>query len=76
MSESWADPGGLDLHLQFAPGGGTGVRAALQRALRDAVRAGRLAPGSRLPPSRTLAADLGISRNTVAEAYSELVEEG
>ncbi len=76
MSESWANSGGLDLHLQFAPGGGTGVRAALQRALRDAVRAGRLAPGSRLPPSRALAADLGISRNTVAEAYSELVEEG
>ena len=29
-----------------------------------------------LPPSRTLAADLGLARNTVAEAYAELVAEG
>jgi GntR family transcriptional regulator/MocR family aminotransferase len=56
-----------------APGG---VRAALIRALRDAVRGGRLAPGTRLPPSRTLAADLGLARNTVAAAYAELVAEG
>lgn len=29
-----------------------------------------------LPPSRTLAADLGLSRNTVADAYADLVAEG
>ena len=29
-----------------------------------------------LPPSRSLAADLGLARNTVAEAYAELVNEG
>ncbi len=29
-----------------------------------------------LPPSRSLAADLGLARNTVAEAYAELVAEG
>lgn len=48
----------------------------LLTALRDAVRSGRLAPGSTLPPSRSLAADLGLARNTVAEAYAELVNEG
>ncbi len=48
----------------------------LLSALRDAVRSGRLAPGSMLPPSRSLAADLGLARNTVAEAYAELVNEG
>ncbi|MFC4912481.1 PLP-dependent aminotransferase family protein [Actinomadura gamaensis] len=45
-------------------------------ALREAIRSGRLVPGTRLPPYRTLALDLGIARNTVAEAYAELVEEG
>ncbi|MEU3607282.1 PLP-dependent aminotransferase family protein [Streptomyces sp. NPDC035033] len=46
------------------------------RALRDAIGSGRLAPGTRLPPYRTLAADLGIARNTAGNAYAELVEEG
>lgn len=46
------------------------------RALREAVQSGRLAPGTRLPPYRSLAADLGIARNTVADAYAELVAEG
>lgn len=46
------------------------------RALRGAVRSGQLAPGTRLPPYRSLAADLGIARNTVADAYAELVAEG
>nr|WP_202447860.1 PLP-dependent aminotransferase family protein [Streptomyces sp. SID5468] len=45
-------------------------------ALREAVRSGRLTPGTRLPSYRSLAADLGIARNTVAEAYAELVAEG
>ncbi|MDX3136807.1 PLP-dependent aminotransferase family protein, partial [Streptomyces europaeiscabiei] len=49
---------------------------ALIRALRDAVRGGRLPPGTRLPPYRSLAADLGVARNTVADAYAELVAEG
>ena len=55
---------------------GTRVRAALESALRDAVSTGRLRPGVRLPSSRALAADLGVARNTVAEAYSQLVAEG
>ncbi|WP_235018230.1 MocR-like pyridoxine biosynthesis transcription factor PdxR [Thermomonospora echinospora] len=45
-------------------------------ALRAAVRSGRLAPGTRLPPYRSLAVDLGVARNTVADAYAELVAEG
>ncbi|MBL1095472.1 MocR-like pyridoxine biosynthesis transcription factor PdxR [Streptomyces coffeae] len=76
MAESWANAMGADLHLDLPRGGGTGVRAALMRSLRDAVREGRLAPGTRLPSSRSLAVDLGIARNTVADAYGELVAEG
>lgn len=81
MVESWVNPAtrlGADLHLdlQAELSGPGGRRAALIRALREAVRGGRLAPGTRLPPYRSLAADLGIARNTVADAYAELVAEG
>src|ERR1700729_372789 len=72
MAETWAISG-VDLHLDLK---GPRVRAALETALRDAVSTGRLAPGGRLPSSRALAADLGIARNTVAEAYGQLVAEG
>ena len=72
MRETWATSG-LDLHLEV---GGSRVRAGLENALRDAVRTGRLAAGTRLPSSRSLAADLGIARNTVADAYGQLVAEG
>jgi GntR family transcriptional regulator/MocR family aminotransferase len=71
MSETWAN--GLDLHLDVS---GNRVRSRLEAALRDAIRSGRLAEGARLPSSRTLAADLGIARNTVAEVYTQLTAEG
>ncbi|MGN6798552.1 MAG: PLP-dependent aminotransferase family protein [Gaiellaceae bacterium] len=72
MSQSWAI-GDVDLHLDEV---GTRVRGALERTLRDALRSGRLAPGTRLPSSRALARDLGLARNTVAAAYAQLVAEG
>ncbi|CAL9537942.1 PLP-dependent aminotransferase family protein [Streptomyces sp. enrichment culture] len=72
MARSWATYG-IDLHLEPA---GPGLRRGLTDALREAVRSGRLAPGVRLPSSRSLAADLGIARNTVADAYADLVAEG
>src|SRR6478672_4200590 len=48
----------------------------LERALRDAVRAGRLRSGARLPSSRGLAGQLGVSRGVVTTAYEQLVAEG
>jgi GntR family transcriptional regulator/MocR family aminotransferase len=48
----------------------------LERGLRAAVRDGRLAPTSRLPSSRALAAQLGVSRGIVVEAFEQLVAEG
>ncbi|MFI6805947.1 PLP-dependent aminotransferase family protein [Streptomyces luteogriseus] len=77
MADSWVNSAeriGSDLHLELTGPGGR--RAALIRALREAVRSGRLTPGTRLPPYRSLAADLGVARNTVADAYAELVAEG
>ncbi|AGB26329.1 transcriptional regulator with HTH domain and aminotransferase domain [Mycobacterium sp. JS623] len=76
---SEAAPGSRDLHLdlgQTITPGARGAKDLLLSALRDAVRSGRLAPGTMLPPSRSLATDLGLARNTVADAYSELVAEG
>jgi GntR family transcriptional regulator/MocR family aminotransferase len=64
---------GVDLLLQLR---GSGTRAGLTEALRDAVRSGHLPAGTRLPASRALAADLGIARSTVTECYSILLEEG
>ena len=52
------------------------MRAGLEQALREAIESGRLRSGSPLPSSRALAADLGIARNTVADAYGQLVAEG
>ncbi|MBQ0891062.1 PLP-dependent aminotransferase family protein [Streptomyces sp. RM72] len=72
MARSWATLG-VDLHLEPT---GPGLRRGLTDALREAVRTGRLGPGTRLPSSRVLAADLGIARNTVADAYADLVAEG
>ncbi|MFB6720867.1 PLP-dependent aminotransferase family protein [Kribbella sp. NPDC056345] len=67
---------GLDLHLGAVEGTGRNVRAGLMDAFRDAIRTGRLAPGTPLPPSRVLAADLGLGRSTVVRVYSELINEG
>ena len=66
---------GLDLHLGVDKAAGF-VGRALEAALREAIRSGRLHPGVRLPGSRSLAADLGISRGTVVQAYTQLIAEG
>src|SRR4051812_13140015 len=44
--------------------------------MRDAIRAGRLPRGTSLPPTRTLADELGVSRGVVVEAYQQLIAEG
>jgi GntR family transcriptional regulator/MocR family aminotransferase len=48
----------------------------IETSIRDSIRAGRLARGAALPPSRALAADLGVSRGVVVEAYAQLAAEG
>ena len=52
------------------------VSTQLYSALRDRIVAGDLAPGDRLPASRTLARDLELSRTTVIEAFDRLTSEG
>lgn len=48
----------------------------LYNALRSAILAGRLAAGARLPSTRALATELGVSRNTVVNAFEQLAAEG
>ncbi|MDQ0379515.1 MocR-like pyridoxine biosynthesis transcription factor PdxR [Amycolatopsis thermophila] len=70
MTGSWSSS---DLHLDWDPGSG---RRGLAEALRLAIRVGRLAPGTPLPSTRALAADLGIARGTVTRVYNDLAVEG
>lgn len=53
-----------------------GARAQIVRAMVHAIAGGAIAPGARLPSTRVLAAQLGIARVTVLEAYDELVARG
>jgi GntR family transcriptional regulator / MocR family aminotransferase len=73
MKKSWTTSG-TELHLVLAREGSR--RDALERALRAAIRDGRLGAGSRLPSTRAFATDLGLARGTVVEAYAQLRAEG
>jgi len=48
----------------------------IEVSIRESIRAGRLPQGASLPPSRRVAADLGVSRGVVVEAYQQLTAEG
>lgn len=71
MPKDWA---GVDLHLEIDTTGGR--RAGLERALRTAIATGRLTPGTALPSTRALSAELGLARGTVSAAYDQLTAEG
>ncbi|MFF4752289.1 MocR-like pyridoxine biosynthesis transcription factor PdxR [Streptomyces sp. NPDC002514] len=76
MDDFWTGVG-VDPRLEpDMPDMRDGRRDGLQRILRDAVRDGRLTPGTRLPATRQVAAELGISRGTAKAAYDQLVAEG
>jgi GntR family transcriptional regulator / MocR family aminotransferase len=62
--------------LALEPEPGETLRSALRRTLRDAIRAGALREGVRLPASRALARHLGVSRGVVSDAYAQLEAEG
>ena len=68
--------GDLGLLVALDPAGGEPLRRQLAGELREAIRAGRLRTGVRLPASRALAAQLGVSRGVVTDAYEQLSAEG
>lgn len=55
---------------------GTPLYQQICQSLRDAIVAGELAEGTRLPTERALARELGVNRTTVMNAYNELASEG
>ena len=68
--------GPVDLLVELDARGAQPLHEQLERALRDAIRDGRLSAGARLPSSRWLAAELGISRGVISSAYEQLCAEG
>ena len=52
------------------------LQRQVEDQLRAAIRSGALVAGERLPSSRVLAADLGVSRGVVSDAYGQLAAEG
>ena len=68
--------GQMDLHIDLARAPGRSLRARLEHALREAIRGGRLGAQERLPSTRELATELGVSRGVVVDAYSQLAAEG
>ena len=75
MSIEWAGLG-PELLLALDRSRPEPLRAQLEHELREAIRTGRLTAGERLPSSRELATELGISRGLVLECYSQLQAEG
>jgi GntR family transcriptional regulator/MocR family aminotransferase len=67
---------GPGLLVELGRTGGGRLHEQLELSLRELIRSGRLAPGARLPSTRSLAAELGVSRGVVLEAYSQLTAEG
>jgi|SRR5687767_8069455 DNA-binding transcriptional regulator YhcF (GntR family) len=68
----------IQLKGQFAINRDRAEPLSLQiaRQLQQAIEAGRVARGTRLPSTRSLARTLGVSRNTVLTAYEELAARG
>jgi GntR family transcriptional regulator / MocR family aminotransferase len=75
MSIQWAGLG-PDLLLALDRTREQPLGAQLETALREAIRSGRLTGGERLPSSRELARELGVSRGLVQECYAQLLAEG
>jgi GntR family transcriptional regulator/MocR family aminotransferase len=65
-----------ELLIELRRASGIALHRQIEASIRSGVRVGRLARGTALPPSRSLAAELGISRGVVVEAYQQLIAEG
>ncbi|MES2070902.1 MAG: PLP-dependent aminotransferase family protein [Pseudomonadota bacterium] len=63
----------MEMHIVIK--GDKDLAGQLYQQMRDAIKSGRLAAGSRIPPSRLLAERLGVSRKTVSTVYAKLTDE-
>jgi GntR family transcriptional regulator / MocR family aminotransferase len=76
VSSSTNSPIAGNLLIPLRRGSATALHQQLEGSIRDGIRSGRLPQGAALPPTRTLASELGVSRGVVVEAYAQLVAEG
>jgi GntR family transcriptional regulator/MocR family aminotransferase len=74
--DEWSISGADFLQLDRADAPAGGLADWLAQHLRRAISDGRLPVGSRLPATRVLAGELGVSRGVVTEAYRRLAEDG
>lgn len=65
-----------ELHIELDRALALPLHEQLERGLREAIRSGRLVAGTKLPSTRGLAAEVGISRGVVSAAYGQLAAEG
>jgi GntR family transcriptional regulator/MocR family aminotransferase len=70
------DPHGPELLIGLDRSSEQPLHEQLERSIREGIRAARLPAGMVLPSTRGLAAELGISRGVVTEAYGQLAAEG
>jgi GntR family transcriptional regulator/MocR family aminotransferase len=75
MTVQWSGLG-PELLLQLDRASDQPLRSQLEAGLRAAIRDGRLTGGERLPSSRELCRELGVSRGLVQECYNQLLAEG
>jgi len=76
FAEKYLSSREAEILLAVERNGRESLQAQIERQVRDAVRSGALRPGAIVPSTRDLAADLGISRPLVMEAYAQLAAEG
>ena len=62
--------------IRLSPVAGAPLFRQLYEGIKQSVLSGKVAPGAQLPPTRDLARQLGISRQTVLNAYEHLIAEG
>lgn len=66
----------MDFAIPLDPDATSPMYRQLYDGLRRKILAGKLVPGQRVPSTRTLSQHLGVSRNTVAQSYAQLLSEG
>ena len=70
------EAGALLSSIRIERGSGRKISVQLYMRLKDILLSGGATPGERLPASRTLAKELGVSRTTVIDAVDRLIAEG
>ena len=65
-----------ELAIDLDRNGGDALHRQIEASIRHRIRSGTLPAGVALPPTRALAAELGVTRGVVVEAYAQLVAEG